>query len=436
MAEFELYSCEELNNFLKLLINQRSNKLPTNEDFDFPNTDFFYSKHYMNAGKIHINFSLSSFQKIYKNLENSSCIDTCLYSDNFTCLEIPIQFLKQCEIKKICQSNQIFTIEDPINNILYTISYSSQEYGLLCLNHIKSAAIKKQQLNFNLRWDDFAQYNIKQKEINTNDLFKGFLNIFTIKIKSQDLLKLFDKEKKIFYLKKLLESFNFQILLKYKTIYNYYSSTNNLLNINQNQINEYKVEDYRSPPQRIYREHLIDYYRLAISSNAPFAQYLSYYHVLEYFFDEVFDKKIFDDFKENIQNNSDFITNENKQKEIIKKLKKDIRNNNELKCLELVLRKFVKIIELQDKLKSEQIKYFQQHKITFSDAPTISFKDKRGFYIQLAQRIYQTRNALVHSKENHVGRYKPYQDSEELNKEIPLIKLIAELVIINSSDPL
>lgn len=45
-----------------------------------------------------------------------------------------------------------------------------------------------------------------------------------------------------------------------------------------------------------------------------------------------------------------------------------------------------------------------------------------------------TRNSLVHSKSGkNQERYKLYKDESELQKEIPLVKVIAELIIINSS---
>ncbi|CAI3928411.1 unnamed protein product [Commensalibacter communis] len=115
---------------------------------------------------------------------------------------------------------------------------------------------------------------------------------------------------------------------------------------------------------------------------------------------------------------------------------KENGQGNELESLKLVLKKFIDRDELQKRLSSEQIEYFLKNKISFSHAPTVSFKDTEGFYHHLAQRIYRTRNALVHSKEGNVERYKPYQDSQELSKEIPLIKLVAEQVIIYSSTPL
>ena len=58
--------------------------------------------------------------------------------------------------------------------------------------------------------------------------------------------------------------------------------------------------------------------------------------------------------------------------------------------------------------------------------------------LRLEERaVYFTRNALVHSKSSkNKERYKPYKDERDLQKEIPLVKAVAEAIIINSSDML
>lgn len=59
----------------------------------------------------------------------------------------------------------------------------------------------------------------------------------------------------------------------------------------------------------------------------------------------------------------------------------------------------------------------------------------------MANRVYKTRNSLVHSKSNEVklnerGIYKPFKDSKALLKEIPLLKEISEEIIIKSASEL
>ena len=54
------------------------------------------------------------------------------------------------------------------------------------------------------------------------------------------------------------------------------------------------------PPLRKYNYDVVDYYRLAISSNDPYIKFISFYHVIEYFYDEVFKSKLIEDLKEKL----------------------------------------------------------------------------------------------------------------------------------------
>ena len=69
--------------------------------------------------------------------------------------------------------------------------------------------------------------------------------------------------------------------------------------------------------------------------------------------------------------------------------------------------------------------------------------DDKEIFEKLANRIYETRTSIIHSKSNELKSenkkrfiYSPFKDSEALSKEIPLIKALAEEVIINSAESL
>lgn len=53
-------------------------------------------------------------------------------------------------------------------------------------------------------------------------------------------------------------------------------------------------------PHREYISDVVDYYRLAISSADSYIKFISFYHVMEYFYDEVYRKKIVEDLQEKI----------------------------------------------------------------------------------------------------------------------------------------
>ncbi|WP_028520043.1 hypothetical protein [Ruminococcus flavefaciens] len=102
-----------------------------------------------------------------------------------------------------------------------------------------------------------------------------------------------------------------------------------------------------------------------------------------------------------------------------------------------VLNEYVDVEELKNKLEeiSDSLStYYQNTKVNFAKAPTITWNNPDGVITLLAKRIYFTRNALVHSKSGkNSERYRPYKDDSELQKELPLIKSIAEMIIIGSS---
>ena len=110
---------------------------------------------------------------------------------------------------------------------------------------------------------------------------------------------------------------------------------------------------------------------------------------------------------------------------------------NELESLKFVLSEFININELKERITEiddNALVYYQSTKVPFCSATIINSNDAQGVITQIARRIYHTRNSLVHSKSGkNDERYKPYENERELEKEIPMVKAVAELIIINSS---
>lgn len=196
-------------------------------------------------------------------------------------------------------------------------------------------------------------------------------------------------------------------------------------------------------PHREYISDVVDYYRLAISSADSYIKFISFYHVMEYFYDEVYRKKIVEDLQEKITHPDFSYRNEDKVYEIATFVKNRMHMNDEsgqgdeLESLKYVLKEYVDIEQLKEKVKvidAESVQYYQNTKVSFCKAPIIPWNDAEGVYTHIAKRIYYTRNSLIHSKSGkNRDRYKPYSDEKVLQREIPLVKVIAEMIIINSS---
>ncbi|MCX0377034.1 hypothetical protein, partial [Clostridium perfringens] len=93
----------------------------------------------------------------------------------------------------------------------------------------------------------------------------------------------------------------------------------------------------------------------------------------------------------------------------------------------------INLAELEKNLNNineDIVKYFKNERCEFSNAKKIDFVN----YKTIVSRIYKNRNSLVHSKKTSSGRYRPFKDEAILEKEIELIKVLAEMLIINSGE--
>lgn len=118
----------------------------------------------------------------------------------------------------------------------------------------------------------------------------------------------------------------------------------------------------------------------------------------------------------------------------------EIGRGNEFDSLKYVLMEYVPIEELKPRIiqiDPSAIDYYKNNFVPFttSKKTKIAWSDSQAVYTNLATRIYETRNALVHSKsEQRANQYKPYENRKDLNMELALIRAIAEIIIINSGE--
>lgn len=196
-------------------------------------------------------------------------------------------------------------------------------------------------------------------------------------------------------------------------------------------------------PKKTYNQELIAYYNEAISSMALSHKYLSFYHILEYFYENIF-------MEDQISIARKIITDvgfSHKRKKDIVKLINNIQSKaidndiaiNEKVALSLLIQKHIPQVQLKERLIERYGLDFLEvlkRKVNFSNGNDITFSnaEPNQYINSLTGRIYKTRNAIVHSKESFTddkknNKYHPIKDDNELLSEIALIQVIAEIVI-------
>lgn len=205
-------------------------------------------------------------------------------------------------------------------------------------------------------------------------------------------------------------------------------------------------------PQLSYIEPLVEQYYMALTSEDPFVKFIGFYHIMEYFYEEVYNADVFKSVQKIIQNPGFSPKRTKDIVKIVELIKKKTRQNkeefqgSELEALELTLKEYVDINNLINEIMqfdNSLLDYYKFTEVTFSKGDTVDLRDvsNEKMYKKLASRIYKTRNALVHSKSNEGriterGVYSPFKNGSELMKEIPLMRYISEEIIINKSTPL
>lgn len=202
-------------------------------------------------------------------------------------------------------------------------------------------------------------------------------------------------------------------------------------------------------PKLIYSQDLVEQYHMAVASSDPFMKFIGYYHIIEHFYDDVYSDEIINNVKEIIQSPG-FSSKRKKDLikiiDLVKKKTKQGREEyigTESEALELTLKKYINIHSLIDELNNideSLVSYYTHNEVSFSKGDTFDLNDiqNQKLYKKIAARIYKTRNSLVHCKSNETrlnerGIYQPFKNNQELLKEIPLMRCIAELIIIKTA---
>ncbi|WP_162865339.1 hypothetical protein [Deinococcus wulumuqiensis] len=200
--------------------------------------------------------------------------------------------------------------------------------------------------------------------------------------------------------------------------------------------------DNISYPRRVYNSSLVNHYSQALQGANPASKYLSFYHIIEHFFDEIAIEDAREALREALTKTGFSLDNKGHVDLVLSKIRdklsldsdNSLRGSKESNSILLTIRKFITPESLIDKLSIDEKEYYGGHKVPFADTPALDFNNDEVFHSLLSRRIYQTRNSIVHSKESNSSRYRPNQDRGALTRELPLVRAIAEIIIEATSE--
>lgn len=363
-----------------------------------------------------------------KNFEG----ETILYDDRCyeTLLEIDRFFSFSLREKPI-------KIEDQENELIYEISAPSNEYIIFLIQQIIETYQRRPR-----RTRIAIPSRFVDESIESGDLLKlikvGIPRFYTLKITSES-------PRKSSLFNSLTNSFLFNLSYNLDVSINEVRFIDEFMRWNRlSPIRKSNIEDI-DPPRKIYVQDLIYHYLMAVSTDSPLVQFLSFYHIAEHFFEEIHDKNLIEKVKSTITDPGFSYKRKPDLRELINIVEKNMNrvgtdfSYNEEEKLFLTLSEYIDIHTLNLKIgqyDNTLIDYYKSNSVTFSKGSPVDFNSSQEDKIhkKLANRIYKTRNAIVHSKEGNKPKYIPFKHEKELLQEIPLIRFIAEEIIIKSSD--
>lgn len=187
--------------------------------------------------------------------------------------------------------------------------------------------------------------------------------------------------------------------------------------------------------------HLLKFYQLASSTEFESHKFLSYYHILEYFFLSVSDQNLYEKLSRRI-NDPKFRTTSQGLDKLIQDINSHKSENDETEMLKNVMAKYVNEDEL--------IEFIKEYETLISDniytkKRTVFGSEINGTNLQsghifgpISKHIKAIRNALVHSSDRHErnDRFIPYSKTsmETVKTQIPVLKFLAEKIIISTAE--
>ncbi|WP_055437673.1 hypothetical protein [Lacinutrix algicola] len=201
-----------------------------------------------------------------------------------------------------------------------------------------------------------------------------------------------------------------------------------------------KSNSFNIPRVKI-NPHLLKFYQLASSTEFESHKFLSFYHILEYFFLSVSDQNLYQKLSRRI-NDPKFRTTSKDLDKLIKDMNSHKTENDETEMLKSVLIKYINEDELIEFIKEYEtfigINLYTKKKTVFGTDINGTNLQSGHIFGPISKHIKAVRNALVHSSDRHErnDRFIPYSKTsmDVVKNQIPMLKFIAEKIIISTSE--
>lgn len=327
---------------------------------------------------------------------------------------------------------------DELNGITYTLSPASDEYFLFLLYKVSKVA--------SIRDLSPASVLMLHRELEDQSVLtllrKAFPRLLTLTIKSR-------QNRSVDKLVEYAMAFLFELGYNLDAAFIAPKHFDDLLRTGRLRKQDRRAEPKDIlPPRRSYNQDLTHYYQLALATEVPSLEYLSYYHIIEYFGESIFVADLVERVRQTITEAGFSYRRDRDIKRLIKMVEELPRtrpnstrdaSRDEL-ALRMTLERYVKVPDLLTRLRNYDntlVGYYKNTSVPFVNkaiAVDLEGSDFSQVLAHLARRIYRTRNAIVHSKEAAQSRYTPFKHDRDLTKEIPLLRFVAELIILGTSN--
>ena len=382
---------------------------------------------------LHAKFSdIDAISEAISDLEIND--ETALYSDSG--YEIIVREESSGPMRRIREDK--IEVNNEENGLVYELSPASDEYLIWLLNEIKlNLSPRDFRIGFyySPRIDRFLEEDHEASLIDFIRLTS--MRFLTLKITSE-------KKQRPSQFSKLTHAFlfhigyNLDVALVPQRLLEEIARRGRITRMRRSRADEI------DPPRRIYNEDLVQHYLLAVSTDNPVIEYLSYYHILEHFYEAVFNDDLLETIKSKITDPGFSYKRKKDIGQLINTIKRSLQIRSETitfsesEALRLCLSKYVQLPELISKLSEYDeslLDYYKTTKVEFSGGNEVDIEgnDEESVFKLLTKRIYVTRNALVHSKDGDKSKYTPFKDDRILVKEVPLMRFVAEMVVLRES---